>query len=72
MCAHSDTRSKLKYLAYFPVQGVFRASGMDVTLQETWKADIAFIGVHGDGVGHDTGKRPHVASTRFARGHSKP
>jgi hypothetical protein len=32
MCAHSDTRSKLKYLAYFPVQGVFRASGMDVNL----------------------------------------
>jgi hypothetical protein len=26
------TRSKLKYLAYFPVQGVFRASGMDVNL----------------------------------------
>jgi hypothetical protein len=31
MRAHSDTRSKLKYLAYFPVQGVFRASGMDIT-----------------------------------------
>jgi hypothetical protein len=31
ICAHSNTRSKLKYLAYFPVQGVFRASGMDVS-----------------------------------------
>jgi hypothetical protein len=33
MCAHSDTRMKLKYLAYFPVQRVFRASGMDVSCQ---------------------------------------
>jgi hypothetical protein len=32
MCAHSNTRLKLKYLAYFLVQGVFRALGIDVTL----------------------------------------
>jgi hypothetical protein len=31
MCVHSDTRSNLKYLAYSPVQGVFRALGTDVT-----------------------------------------
>jgi hypothetical protein len=30
MCAHSDTRLKLKYLAYFPVQGFFRDLGIDV------------------------------------------
>jgi hypothetical protein len=33
MCAHNDARSKLKYLAYFPVQGVFRAPGTDVSNQ---------------------------------------
>jgi len=31
MRAHSDARSKSKYLAHFPVQGDFRAPGMDVT-----------------------------------------
>jgi hypothetical protein len=31
MCAHSDTRSNFKYLAYSPVQEVFRALGTDVT-----------------------------------------
>jgi hypothetical protein len=34
MCAHNDTHSKLKYPAYFPVQGVFRHPGMDVTMYE--------------------------------------
>jgi hypothetical protein len=51
MCTHSDTRSKLKYLAYFPVQGVFRASGMDVieitnatdSVQVAMYADASFI-----------------------------
>ena len=33
MCAHSYARSESKYLAYFPVQGVFRAPGTDVTLR---------------------------------------
>jgi hypothetical protein len=30
MCAHSDARSKSKYLTYFLAQGVFRAPGTDV------------------------------------------
>jgi hypothetical protein len=34
MCAHSDTHSKSKYPACFPVQGVFRDPGMDVTMSE--------------------------------------
>jgi hypothetical protein len=41
MCAHNDARSKLKYLAYFPVQGVFRALGMDVSIVITNRYALA-------------------------------
>jgi hypothetical protein len=39
MCVHNDARSKLKYLAYFPVLGVFRAPGTDVTSQQCRSVD---------------------------------
>jgi hypothetical protein len=52
MCAHNDARTKLKYLAYFPAQGVFRALGTDVSprnsfqpfMEPNWVSDFRASG----------------------------